>query len=88
MGASRCCSVLADGDVTHRRGAEALTFHCEVREFIERVEDTECSVELEAVDHDRRVGEHHMFGANVAVRLDDAGVLNAGIEEMGAGLEE
>ena len=67
---------------------QALALEREEGELVGGVRDAQVAREGERVDHDRRIEEAHVLGAQVAVALDDAALAHAPVEERGVPLEE
>ena len=57
---------------TGPRSAQALALQTEERDFIQRVTCAEPIVEFEAIDDADRVAEPDVFGAQIAVSVNDA----------------
>ena len=54
------------------RRAEPLAFEAEERDFVERIDHSQAGIEFQAVDNADRIAETNVFGAQIAVAIDDA----------------
>ncbi len=57
-------------------------------ELLHAIEHPQVAIELQAVDHHRRIVEHDVLGSQVAVRFDDAARGSAGGEPVRVGRQE
>ena len=54
------------------RRAKPLALEAEERDFIERIDHSQPGIELQAIDYADRIAETNVFGAQIAVAIDDA----------------
>jgi len=52
-------------------GAKPLAFDAQERDFVERINHSQGSVEFQAIDHADRVADPNMFGPQITVPIDD-----------------
>ena len=80
----------ADGraQLFDRRAAKTAALKVEIGEFLQRVDATQVSIELQAVDHPNAVAEPDVLRAQVAVTLHDAARARTRGEQLPVLLQE
>ncbi len=68
--------------LAHRWRAGHVALQRKEGEFVERVHLTQDGVELDAVDHHRRLQQAHVFGAQVAMAVNDASLRHPSMQSV------
>ena len=68
--------------------AEPAAFEFQECKFLGTVQDAQVAVELEAVDHRRRIVCQDVLRPQVAVCFDDAATLGPRVDPVAAGVEK
>ena len=58
--------------LTSPNRAELFAFNAKKRDFVERIDHPQAGIELQIVDNGNGIAETNMFGAQVAMPIDDA----------------